>query len=278
MVVRELIREISAGLCDVENHLFDVHLMLRSVLGLSPIDLVLSCAMEVSPADEAKIRAMAARRKTGEPLCYILGSAEFMGLEFYVDKNVLIPRADTETLVETALSALGKKGALLLDIGCGSGCIGLSIAHFNSRVFLRGVDISPEAVKISEKNARSLALSDRAAFEVCDILTRVPGGKYDVIVSNPPYIRSGEIPQLMRDVRDFEPYGALSGGEDGLVFYRRICEIAPALLNPGGILAFEIGYDQADEVGALLRRDFADIKTVRDLGGNDRVVCGVLQY
>lgn len=277
MVIREMIRSLSEEMCGVENHLFEVHLMMRSVLHLSPIDLVLSHEKEVSPDCEEKLRAFAARRKNGEPLCYILESAEFMGLEFYVDKNVLIPRGDTETLVEVALREI-KGGASVLDIGCGSGCVGLSVAHFNERVYLRGVDISPEAVRISEKNAKSLGLDSRAAFGVLDILSDLPSGRYDAILSNPPYIRSGEIPNLMRDVRDFEPYGALSGGEDGLIFYRRITEIAPRLLTPGGLVAFEIGYDQAADVTAMMSEKFRDVRTVRDLGGNDRVVYGRLQY
>lgn len=278
MVIREMIRFLSGELCEVENHLFEVHLMMRSVLHLSPIDLVLSHEKEVPPDCEQKLRSFAERRKNGEPLCYILESAEFMGLEFYVDKNVLIPRGDTETLVETALREMNGKGATVLDIGCGSGCVGLSVAHFNERVYLRGADISPEAVRISEKNAKSLGLDSRAAFGVLDILSELPGGRYDAILSNPPYIRSGEIPYLMRDVRDFEPYGALSGGEDGLIFYRRIVEIAPRLLTPNGLLAFEIGYDQAADVTEMMNGKFRDVRTMRDLGGNDRVVYGHLQY
>lgn len=276
MVIRELLEETSANLSCVENHVFEAHLIVRTVLNLSPLELVLSHKNEVLPEQAAAVRDMAARRLDGEPLQYILGTQEFMGLEFEVDKNVLIPRSDTETLVETVLTHIGKNGASVLDLGCGSGCIGLSLAHFNPRIYLRGVDVSQSALALSRKNAEKLALSDRAAFTHADILKEKIPGKYDIIVSNPPYIRTAQIPLLMRGVRDFEPHTALDGGEDGLIFYRRICRIAPMLLNSGGFLAFEVGHDQADEVSALMRHDFTDIEIIKDLCGIRRVVTGVL--
>ena len=276
MVRRELLEETSGRLHDIENHVFEAHLIVRSVLKLSPIDLALSHNEPVSSAEIETVRNMVERRLCGEPLQYILGTQEFMGIEFFIDKNVLIPRADTETLAETVLSHIGSGGASVLDLCCGSGCIALSLAHLNPRVFVRGIDISEKAIEISEKNCTALNLSDRASFEIADLLSDRICGKYDVIVSNPPYIRSREIDTLMREVRDFEPKIALDGGSDGLVFYRRIAEIAPQLLNENGFLALEVGYDQAEEVSSLLSENFCDIQIIKDLCGVQRVVCARL--
>ncbi len=274
MVIRELLGETVSALISLDNHLFEAHLILRSVLKLSPMDLVLSHKKEVSEEDIASVRSFAERRKNGEPLQYILGTEEFMGIEFEVNKNVLIPRADTETLVELVLRSVGKNGASVLDLCTGSGCIALSLCHHNKRIYARGVDISTDAVALSRKNAEKIGVADRASFEVRDILKEHLSGKYDVIVSNPPYIRTDVIPTLMHSVQDFEPHLALDGGEDGLVFYRRIADEAKALLHKGGLLAFEIGFDQAESVCAIMADAFYDITVTKDLSGNDRVVSG----
>ncbi len=277
MVIRELLKETSGALSHIDNYMFESHLIVRSVLKMSPMDLVLSHERQVSDDDVALIRSYAKRRMTGEPLQYILGTWEFMGLELYVEKDVLIPRCDTETLVETVLMHLKSGGATVLDIGCGSGAVGLSLAKLNERVYLRGIDISDSALALSKKNAKKLELEERAVFQKSDILTDIPKGKYDVIVSNPPYIRHDVIPTLMTDVKDFEPSLALDGGEDGLIFYRRITSIAPKILNKGGLLAFEIGFDQGEEVSALMEKDFSQISVIKDLSGNQRVVSGILK-
>ncbi len=277
MVIREILKETSKALSHIDNYMFETHLLVRTVLKMSPMDLVLSHKKEVSVNDIDLIRSYTKRRLSGEPLQYILGTWEFMGLELYVEKDVLIPRSDTETLVETVLRHLKSGGATVLDIGCGSGAVGLSLAYLNKRVYLRGVDISDSALDLSKKNAKKLNLEERAVFEKSDILADIPKGKYDVIVSNPPYIRTDVIPTLMTDVKDFEPYLALDGGEDGLIFYRRIIGIAPKILNKGGLLAFEIGFDQGEEVSALMEKNFTDISVIKDLSGNDRVVSGILK-
>ena len=277
MVRRELLKETADSLSDIDNYMFEAHLIVRSVLKVSPMDLVLSHKTEVPDDDIALVRSYVKRRLLGEPLQYILGEWEFMGLEFYVEKDVLIPRSDTEILVETVLKYLKSNGATILDIGCGSGAIGISLAHLNERVYLRGIDISDSALALSKKNAEKLCVEERAVFQKKDILSDIPNGKYDVIVSNPPYIRTDVIPTLMTDVKDFEPSLALDGGEDGLKFYRRISEIAPKILNKGGLLAFEIGFDQGDEVSSLMEKDFRDISVIKDLSGNDRVVSGILK-
>ncbi|MBS7298512.1 MAG: peptide chain release factor N(5)-glutamine methyltransferase [Eubacteriales bacterium] len=277
MVIRELLNETAKKLNGIDNYMFETHLIVRTILKMSPMDLVLSHKKEVENSLVKAVRSAAERRINGEPLQYILGTQEFMGIEFKVAENVLIPRADTETLVETVLSYLGKKGACILDIGSGSGCVGLSIAYHNERVYLRGVDISDAALTLSKENAQGLGLTERAAFSKADILTENLSGKYDIIVSNPPYIRSDVIPTLMQEVQCFEPHLALDGGEDGLIFYRTIIAKAPKLLNEKGLLAFEIGFDQGEDVSALMREAFDDIKVIKDLAGNDRVVTGIVK-
>ncbi len=274
MVIRELLTETSTALSGIDNYMFEAHLMVRTVFALTPMDLVLSHKKEADPLKVEVVREYVRRRINGEPIQYILGTQEFMGIEFEVSKNVLIPRADTETLVEVVLQNLGKNGASVLDLCCGSGCVGLALACHNKRVYLRGVDISPDAVALSARNAEKIGVADRARFELKDVMSEHLSGKYDVIVSNPPYIRTEVIPTLMREVQEFEPHLALDGGEDGLMFYRRITAEAEQLLNKGGILAFEIGYDQGESVSAIMENSFSDVAVVKDLCGNDRVVWG----
>ncbi len=274
MVIRELLTETAASLSGIDNYMFEAHLLVRTVLELSPMDLVLSHKNEVDEEKVKIVRDYAARRKGGEPIQYILGTQEFMGIEFDVNKSVLIPRADTETLVEAVLQSLCKNGANVLDLCCGSGCIGLSIAYHNKRTYIRGIDISPDAIALSRKNALKIGVYERAKFERLDVLTEHISGKYDIVVSNPPYIRTDVIPTLMSEVQDFEPHLALDGGEDGLIFYRRIADEAKVLLNKGGLLAFEIGYDQANSVSEIMKPNYYDITVIKDLCGNDRVVLG----
>ncbi|MEE0944225.1 MAG: peptide chain release factor N(5)-glutamine methyltransferase [Clostridia bacterium] len=277
MVIRELLTETARALKNIENHMFEAHLIVRTVLDMSPMDLVLAHTKEVDTDKVKLVRNAVKQRINGEPLQYILGTQEFMGIEFEVSREVLIPRADTETLVETVLTHLAKNGANILDIGCGSGCVGLSVAYHNKRVCVRGVDISDFALELSKKNAKKLGLDDRAEFVKADILSDCLPGKYDVIVSNPPYIRTDVIPTLMGEVQFYEPHLALDGGEDGLRFYRTIIEKAPRLLNENGFLAFEIGYDQGDAVSKLMSAGFDNVQVIKDLAGNDRVVAGVLK-
>lgn len=277
MVIRELLTETVKALNGIDNYMFEAHLIVRTVLGMSPMDLVLSHQKEVEEDKLEVISDYVKRRISGEPLQYILGTQEFMGIEFEVAKEVLIPRADTETLVEAVLRHLAKNGASVLDIGSGSGCVGLSVAYHNKRVLLRGIDVSDYALELSKRNAKRLGLADRTDFVRADILTDNLSGKYDVIVSNPPYIRTDVIPTLMDEVQFFEPHLALDGGEDGLKFYSVITEKATKLLNEKGLLAFEIGYDQGVAVSALMSEKFDSVQVIKDLAGNDRVVTGILK-
>ena len=274
MVIRGVLNKTIDTLknAGIENAVFEANLIIKTVFELSPIDVVLSYNKTAPDALAKKAAEYAERRASGEPLQYILGVWEFMGLEFLVSPNVLIPRSDTETLVEAVLSRKG--GMNLLDICSGSGCIALSIAHYNKNTYALGLDISPDAVELSKKNAEKLGLDNRVRFERADIMSDIPHGVFDVIVSNPPYIRRDVIGTLQAEVRLHEPHLALDGGEDGLDFYRRIIDIAPRLLNENGELFLEIGFDQADDVTALMQASFSDISVIKDLCGNDRVARG----
>ncbi len=208
------------------------------------------------------------------PLQYIVGETEFMGLTFKVNSSVLIPRQDTETLVEEALK-VAKPGMRVLDMCTGSGCIIISIVHHGKELEGFASDISRHAVNVAKENAKLNQVA--VSFETGDLFDHIKG-KYDIIVSNPPYIRTEEIAKLMPEVQNFEPYDALDGKEDGLFFYRRIVEEAGSYLNPGGYLMFEIGHDQGMDVSDLLKHaGFQNVSVMKDLAGNDRVVTGSLK-
>lgn len=213
---------------------------------------------------ERRAQALIARREAGEPLQYILGKWEFMGLPFIVRPTALIPRQDTETLAEHAAELIRKNGyGTVLDLCCGTGCIGISIAKLtNARV--TAADIQEECVRLTEENAAQ----NGAAVEtvVSDMFENI-GHAFDMIVCNPPYIREGDIPHLQREVR-FEPVTALSGGPDGLDFYRRLQKDAPRYVNRGGTLLMEAGAGQAEEI----LRIFGGGTTLRDANGIERVV------
>lgn len=259
-----------------DNPIFEAHLIFRHFLNMSPMQLVLDGGNELSDSQFEAIMAAVDRRCKNEPIQYILNSQEFMGLDFYVDKNVLVPRADTETLVEHILKHFVNKSFTGLEIGCGSGCITVSLAYYNKNAHMRSIDISPQAVEIAAENALKNGVSERTCFDVSDVFTYDAYGKYELIVSNPPYIETKEIEGLDDDVRIYEPHIALDGGDDGLRFYRRITQMSSTLLKKGGMLAFEVGYSQAESVCELMNNSFNDITVVKDLCGVNRVVSGLL--
>ncbi len=225
----------------------------------------------ISHDQEEQYRASLVKRERRIPLQQITGEQEFMGLSFYVNEHVLIPRQDTEILVEETAKFL-RDGMQFLDLCTGSGCILLSLLHLKPGVEGTGVDLSPEALKVAEKNRERLGA--KAALIQSDLFDKIESA-FDVIVSNPPYIKRAEIETLMDEVRLHEPYMALDGHEDGLYFYRKIAEEAPKYLRAGGGLFLEIGCDQGVCVAELLRQQgFADVKVVKDLAGLDRVVEG----
>lgn len=225
----------------------------------------------ISHDQEEQYRASLVKRERRIPMQQITGEQEFMGLSFYVNEHVLIPRQDTEILVEETAKFL-RDGMQFLDLCTGSGCILLSLLHLKPGVEGTGVDLSPEALKVAEKNRERLGA--KAALIQSDLFDKIESA-FDVIVSNPPYIKRAEIETLMDEVRLHEPYMALDGHEDGLYFYRKIAEEAPKYLRAGGGLFLEIGCDQGACVAELLRQQgFADVKVVKDLAGLDRVVEG----
>jgi len=213
------------------------------------------------------------RRAKHEPIAYIIGKKEFYGMDFYVDNNVLIPRPDTEILVESVIDLVKSKRKKMLDIGTGSGCVSVSCLANCKHLNATGLDISNSALEIAEKNAETNNVKKRFSTIKCDILNEVPTGKYDIIVSNPPYIEPDVIETLEPDVKEYEPYSALCGGDDGLDFYRRISEVGKNILNDKYLIAFEVGHTQSDAVMEILKKDgYDNITAVNDLSGIKRVV------
>ena len=216
----------------------------------------------------------------GEPLAYIIGEWDFYGLTFKVDRSVLIPRSDTERLCELVIEqAKERVSPRILDLCCGSGCIGIAAAHTVEDARVTAIDLSDGALHITRENARDLGVSSRLLTMKADVMHAPPRGlgQFDIIVSNPPYVTEDEMQMLDRSVADFEPHEALYGGEDGLDFYRAICEKWTAALVPGGRLYFEVGIGQADSVLRLMRaQGFGDIQVVKDHNDIPRVVFGTL--
>lgn len=261
-----------------ENYILDSQLILGKVLNLDRVSIIANREKEVNEKSVIEYFRLIDLRKNKMPLKYITEETEFMGISFFVKQGVLIPRPDTEILVEEVLKLTNKKDKLTIcDVCCGSGAIGLSIAKISETSEVYCSDISEEAKEVTSKNIELLSLNHKASFVKSDLLQFAIDNKlkFDIVVSNPPYIRTSVIPTLMEDVKDYEPYIALWGGEDGLNFYRSITKQSLKVLNKHGILAYEIGYDQAEEVKAILEANgFSNIKVIKDLAGMDRVVIG----
>ena len=258
----------------------DAWLLLQYVTGINRMMYLMEPDKSVSNEDTLAYHEVIARRATHYPLQYITHTQEFMGLDFYVDERVLIPRQDTEVLVEMALEFL-KDGMTVLDMYTGSGCILISLAANRSLASGLGVDLSEGALEVAQKNARANGLDQlqwiqSSLFEAFENdLDKSDKLQVDMIVSNPPYIESEVIPTLMPEVRAHEPMMALDGFEDGLYFYREITANAPAYLKNKGYLLFEIGYNQGEAVADLMRMTgFVNIRIKKDLAGLDRVVYG----
>lgn len=255
----------------LSNPRLDAQLLLGSVVGLDRVGLYLNYDRPLTQAELDEIRPLVKRRGQREPLQYLLGKTEFWSLEFAVSPAVLIPRADTEILVEEALKKSAETGTLL-DIGCGSGAIAISFAREKPCWQVTGLDISPLALEVATLNAQRLGVLERSRFVVGD-LAQLPRCQYDLVVSNPPYISSAEYAELMPEVRDFEPALALLAGEDGLDYYRLLCWQVDEILKPGGWLLVEIGWQQQAEVSALLAAaGLADIYCRQDYAGHPRVM------
>ena len=223
-----------------------------------------------------------AKRSGRMPFQYISKNQEFMSLDFYVDENCLIPRPDTEILVETALKVIGdynsenKSPARVLDIGTGSGAIAVSIAYYGKNVVVDAIDISEKALEIAKMNARNHHVHDKIHFINADFFSFKPSQPYLVVISNPPYITNEEIDHLMPEVKDFEPKLALAGGEDGLCFYRGIASNVRQLLMSGGTVLTEVGIGQDVQVKELFENQGLSVSVYKDFAGINRVISGTL--
>jgi len=265
--VVSLVNKYYALLCGFsQTPLPDAKALLAYVLNEDPLLVWRDTAKE----EHERMLALIEERKKGVPVAYLTGEKEFMALPFYVNEHTLIPRPDTEIIVETLIELFKNKSPDILDICTGSGCIGISLLHYlpKSRAVL--LDISDGALEIAQKNILRHKLSERAKLIKSDILKDEISGKYDLIVSNPPYIESDVCRTL--EVYRHEPHIALDGGEDGLAFYRAIIPRAYDALKDGGTLAFEIGYNEAEAVKTLMEGHFKNITVKKDYGDNDRMV------
>ena len=260
----------AAGVMDAK---IDAWLLLEMVAKIDRSFYFTHTDEEVDPEVLTEYERVVEKRAEHVPLQYITGEQECMGMTFHVNSNVLIPRQDTETLVEQALKGV-KPGMHILDMCTGSGCVLISILKNAPGTTGLGCDVSKQALIVAKENAKRNDVS--AEFERSDLFENVID-KFDMIVSNPPYICTDIIPTLMPEVAQFEPLIALDGKEDGLYFYRRIVSESKEYLNESGMLLFEIGYDQGQEVSDMMKEaGFSDVCVIKDLARNDRVVYGML--
>ncbi|MEE1009122.1 MAG: peptide chain release factor N(5)-glutamine methyltransferase [Agathobacter sp.] len=259
-----------AGVVDAKN---DAWLLLTMVCKIDRTYYFVHMDEEIDTESMLEFKSVLKKRSERIPLQYITGEQEFMGLNFKVNSNVLVPRQDTECLVEEALKYI-RPGMKVLDMCTGSGCIIVSIMKNVANVEGYGADISKQALLVAKENALNNHVP--VTFERSDLFENITG-KYDVIVSNPPYIRTNEIQGLMPEVSLFEPVEALDGKEDGLFFYRKMVKESKNYLNPNGIILFEIGCDQgADVSNMLIYAGYRNVRVIKDLARNDRVVIGEL--
>ena len=272
VLVRDIIKKAQNTLeaADIADSQVDSWLLAEFVFGITRVKYYANMQMTVDGRSAEKYNELVNQRAGHIPLQHIIGTQEFMGLTFKVNENVLIPRQDTELLVENVVDYLGNDERTVLDMCTGSGCIAVSIDRLSKNSKVTAVDISEKALEVAQENNR--LNNANVTFIQSDLFTNVTG-KYDIIVSNPPYIRTDEIPKLMEEVKSHEPVMALDGMEDGLYFYKKICSEASDYLNDNGKIFFEIGYDQGDDVSEILRQNrFCNIEVLKDLSGNDRVV------
>jgi len=287
----------------------DAWLLFEYVTNINRTRFFMDSTNQMPEEEFEKYKALLEKRKMHYPLQYITHIQQFMGYEFYVDESVLVPRPETEELVNLAEDMISESFKVkslpqnvgqkkieqefiknsnsaidyttdeisgninILDMCTGSGCIGISLALYSSNADVTAVDISEAALSVAKKNAESL--NAKVDFIKSDLFENLSGKKFDIIVSNPPYIETGELKVLMDEVIKHEPVLALDGMEDGLYFYREIIKDSVNFLNPGGKLLFEIGYNQGRSVSDMMKQaGFLDIKVIKDLSGLDRIVCG----
>lgn len=256
----------------------DVEMILQKVLGdVDKIYIHLNLDKKLSETELDEFKELINQRLNGRPIAYIVGNREFMGLDFYVKEGVLIPRPDTETLVEEVIQLCKDKEVHILDIGTGSGAITVSLAKYIQKSKLMSFDISEIPLEVGPINAKNNGVEDKIEFKKSDLFSAIKdsGVMFDVIVSNPPYIPRKDVLELHTQVKDYEPYNALEGGEDGLDFYRDITIQSGKYLKKDGILAYEVGHDQAPDVELIMKNNgYRDIYKKKDIQGIDRVVIG----
>ena len=280
MTIRDIIIKNSQELENIsDTPRLDVEILLEKALGnVDSLYIRLNLNKELTQEQEDLFNIFIQDRLKGRPVAYIVGNREFMGLDFYVQEGVLIPRPDTEPLVEELIELCREKENLsILDIGTGSGAITISLAKYLNTSKVKSFDISDIALEVGKKNAISNEVDDRVEFIKSDLFSSIENKsiQFDVIVSNPPYIPKKDIETLHTQVKDYEPYIALEGGEDGLDFYRSITEQSRMYLKENGILAYEVGHDQAQDVAEIMKSNgYTKIYTKKDLQGIDRVVIG----
>lgn len=257
-----------------DTYSLDIEVLLMNVINFNKTQLYLNFDYSLSKEQFERFEQFFYRRLKNEPIAYIIGKCEFMGMDFLLNNDTLIPRPDTEILVEKAIEVIKENNFKnIIDIGTGSGAIAISLVKY-CNVNVDAIDINNNALEMAKQNAK---LNDVSVNFIKSNIFENVKDKYDVIVSNPPYIKTDVIQTLDKNVKDYEPILALDGGENGLIFYKEITNNAYKYLNNGGYLMFEIGYDQAEEVkNIMLNNNFYNIKVVKDLAGLDRVIFGTL--
>jgi len=257
----------------VDTPLLDAQLLLAHVLHCSRLDLIAHPDRVLTEPEIAALDAMLNRRSAREPLAYILGRKEFFGLEIDVSPGVLVPRPETETLVEECIRRLRIQSPAIVDIGTGSGAVAVALAVAIPSATVHATETSPAALEVARANVEKHNLTERVTLVLGDLVGPLAGMSFDAIVSNPPYIPSGEIESLQPEIRLYEPVEALDGGSDGLDVYRRLIPASPALLRDGGFLAVEVGIEQARAVIEFARAaGHGETQIVRDVAGVERVV------
>ncbi len=263
-----------------DNARLEVELLLSHALKLPRVELYVQFERQMKSNELAAFKALFKRRLAGEPVQYVTGTAAFMMGEFEVTPAVLIPRPETEALTEVVLRLLGAAAApIVADIGTGSGVIATTVAMKVPAARVYATDVSAAALEVAARNAERAGVAERVTFLEGEMLQPLRdsglAGKVTALVSNPPYIPTGELAGLQAEVRDFEPREALDGGEDGLDCIRVLVQDGPEFLSPGGFLALEVGDGQASGVAELMREQLADVEVHKDYAGRDRIVTGV---
>lgn len=263
---------------NIDSFSIDAEVLLMYVLNFTKVQLFINNDISINDLQLKEYNNLLQNRILNIPVQYLIGHCEFMSLDFNVNKYTLIPRPDTEILVQEVIKSIEKNDFNnILEIGTGSGAISISIAHYCTNTLITATDISEKALDKAKENSILNDVSDRINFLNSDIYSNIPLKLYDAIVSNPPYIKTNDIKALSPQVRDYEPFSALDGGDDGLKFYREITSNSKKYLKKNGMLFFEIGYNQAEALKEIFdKNNFKGVHVVKDLAGLDRVVYATL--